>query len=122
MASLLAIVPVYTMAIDFYPQSIGGPKDLLNAITLDGTKVVTIAIKNTDSKSGARYRLVVDGKEVGLTGNIAWQQREKFDIPIKLDEQGVPETHKVCAVTTGLGTINIMQCTYAHVLWVKQNK
>ena len=116
---LLVLLASNSYALDFYPAEIGGAKDLLNAMSLTNTKVVTIYIKNTDDKDGAKYKLLVDGKQVGTTGNIAWEQREAFKVPIRLDELGVPETHKVCAATIVTTGISVMQCTYAYVLWVK---
>lgn len=103
------------------PSKFGGSDNRLDSITTKQIKVVPITVQNLNSFP-QQYYIEVNGKNIGKTELLEYNQSRKLNVPISINQPNQLEVHKVCTVSIAQSKdelFNTKICTKAYLYWVK---
>lgn len=105
------------------PVSIGGPNDLVNALTLTNVKVVNITIRNTSDVSEA-YDITVNDKIIDVTKLIPSGASRTIKVPVVISEPNKPEKFYICSTNKPPkgASFKSRVCTIGRFMWVQNDE
>ncbi|WP_339149999.1 hypothetical protein [Sutcliffiella sp. BMC8] len=116
--AMLLLLPTLAMAHSQTPTVYGGKQAPLDAITLDGEKIVPIELTTLGQKP-QRYEITINGEFVGETQQIGNNNYVTLPIRVELDEPNKAQEIEICSISIPQDgeTYRTRICTIAQLIW-----
>ncbi len=116
--SLLLLVPSLVLAHSQTPTVYGGKDDPVNAISLDGEKIIPVTV-NTLGQRPVSYEITINGEFVGETEQIGNNSYVTLPIRIEIEEPNKAVEYEICSISIPQDgeTYRTRICTIAQLYW-----